>query len=477
MNQEDAQDNLVELSRNRWIFNALIGLYVVAPLPLGSNRPWAWGSLAGYTCLLLAAWLFAWMRGSMPLSPALRERPAKVAVGLLVLVVAWIFCQTLPLSPTWVKSLSPHTFELYQVARDAVPAVKESMPLSLDSDATFAAGIRSLFLTAMFLLLVQCLDCRRRLKVFCFAIVVSGFFQAVYGSFTALSGIAYPFVGQGVATGTFVNRNHLAGYLEMALAMGMALLLMGSRHGGMQGGLRGMLKILLSKKALVRLMVIMMVAGLILTRSRMGNTAFFSSLLVTGSLAISISKYFRTRAFFLLLISVILVDILMLGQWFGLENVAERLRQTSMVSEHRDEVDIYVVPLAKDFWLTGAGAATFMHVFPAYAQEDLGVLYDHAHNDYLELYAELGIIGFVPLATFVVLGFCQSLCALQCEHRSHVRAIGFGGCMGIISLSIHSAVDFNLQIPANAMLFMAVIAIVYVAQCAHDNTVRGSEKS
>ena len=154
-------------------------------------------------------------------------------------------------------------------------------------------------------------------------------------------------------------------------------------------------------------MVIMMVAGLILTRSRMGNTAFFSSLLLTGLLAIVFSKHFRTTGDLVLLFSIVLVDVFLLGQWFGLEKVAERLRQTTLVSEQRDEVDIYVVPLVGDFWLTGAGAGSFMHVFPAYAEEDLGALYDHAHNDYLELLGELGVIGFVPLSAFQSWAFAK----------------------------------------------------------------------
>ena len=467
----------MEAGKNAGIFNALIAVYVISPLPLGSNRPWAWWALTGCGFLLLAFWVFAWMSGKMPLSPSLRERPAWVSVGLLSVLVAWIFFQILPLPPNWVEVLSPQAFKIYQATRAVVPDEGLFMPLSLDRDATFAAGMRSLFFLTMFLLLLQYIDSRSRLRAFCFAIVVSGFFQAVYGSFMALSGIAYPFVGQGVATGTFINRNHLEGYLEMALAFGMVLLLKRVRVGGAQGGLRGVLRIVLSEKALVRLMLIMMVAGLILSRSRMGNTSFFCSLLMTGILSVVVSRAFRTRAVFLLLSSIVLLDVLMLGQWFGLEKVAERLRQTSLATEQRDEVDIYAVPLVEDFWFTGAGGGGFMHIFPAYAQENFGVLYDHAHNDYFELLIELGVIGFLPLSLFVVLGFCQSLLSLKCVRHKHVRAVGFGSCMGIISLSIHSTVDFNLQIPANAMLFLAVIVIVYVVQHTSKNTPRFYEKS
>ena len=417
----------------------------------------------------------------MPLSPALRGRPGRAAVGLLVVVAAWMFCQTLPLPPAWVAVLSPQTVKLYQAARAVVPPEGLSLPLSVDREATLAAGLRSLFYLMVFLLLLQCLDSRRRLQMFCLAMVASGFFQSMYGSFTALSGADWlsflgKATGQGVATGTFVNRNHLAGYLEMALALGVAVLMMKGSHGETgQAGLRGVLRLMLSNKALVRLMLIMMVAGLILTRSRMGNTAFFSSLLLTGLLAVAFSPHFRTKRVCLLLASIVLVDIFMLGQWFGLEAVAQRLAQTSLATEQRDEVDIYAVPWVEDFWLTGAGAGSFIHVFPAYAETELGGLYDHAHNDYLELLGELGVIGFVPLSAFVVLGFCQAVRMLKCPRHSQARAVGFGSCMGIISMGLHSGVDFNLQIPANAMLFLAVIAIAYAAQQVNNNRGEGSE--
>ena len=467
--------------KNAPLFYALIGLYLAAPLPLGGNRAWAWLALAGCGFLLSAAWAYAWMSGRMPLSPALRGRPARAAVGLLLVVAAWMFCQTLPLPPAWVAALSPQTFKLYQAARAVVPPDGLPMPLSVDREATLAAGLRSLFFITVFLLLLQCLDSRRRVKMFCLAMVLSGFLQAVHGSFMALSGVDYLFflgkhTEQGVATGTFVNRNHLAGYLEMALAFGMSLLLMKGRRGASgPGRFRGAIRLMLSNKALIRLMLVIMVSGLILTRSRMGNTAFFSSLLLTGLLAVAFSPHFRTKRVCLLLASIVLVDIFMLGQWFGLEAVAHRLAQTSLATEQRDDVDIYAVPLVEDFWLTGAGAGSFIHVFPAYAEAELGALFDHAHNDYLELLGELGVIGFVPLSAFVVLGFCQAVRMLKCLRHTQARAVGFGSCMGIISMGLHSSVDFNLQIPANAMLFLAVIAIAYSVQQVSNNSSEGSE--
>src|SRR5207248_2416144 len=91
--------------------------------------------------------------------------------------------------------------------------------------------------------------------------------------------------GPGVATGTFINRNHLAGYLEMCLAAGVGLMLAelsSSRAASWRDSARHLLRTLLGNKARVRLALVVMVTGLVLTRSRMGNTAFFASLTSVG---------------------------------------------------------------------------------------------------------------------------------------------------------------------------------------------------
>src|ERR1019366_4217210 len=119
-------------------------------------------------------------------------------------------------------------------------------------------------------------------------IILGGLFQAAYGSLMTLSGLEYGFFihrESGVATGTFINRNHLAGYLEMCLAAGVGLMLAelsSTSAAGWRDSARRLLRTLLSNKARVRLALVVMVTGLVLTRSRMGNVAFFASLTGVG---------------------------------------------------------------------------------------------------------------------------------------------------------------------------------------------------
>jgi O-antigen ligase len=215
-----------------------------------------------------------------------------------------------------------------------------------------------------------------------------------------------------------------------------------------------------------------MVIGLILSRSRMGNAAFFNSLLITGLFACGVSSSFRRPGVYVLLISLVVIDIFLLGRWFGLEKVVERLEQTSLATEGRDDVLYYAVPMLKDFIWTGTGAGTFYYVFPQYAGEPQMSGYDHAHNDYLELLSDLGVIGFSALVGVVLLSLWQAIKALRHPRSSFVRGMGFAGFMGMLSLLIHSAVDFNLQIPANAMLFIAMLALPTIALSVDSKTIR-----
>jgi len=203
----------------------------------------------------------------------------------------------------------------------------------------------------------------------------------------------------------------------------------------------------------------------------MGNGAFFNSLLITGFIAIAASTAFRKTGVYLLLLSIIAIDVFLLGSWFGLEKVVQRMEQTSIASEERDDVDQGLLPMIDDFNWLGSGAGTFRYVFPVYVNGDYGGL-DHAHNDYLELLSDLGYLGFSFLAGLVSISLWQALKALRYRQSSFVRGMGFAGLMGTLSLLIHSSVDFNLQIPANAMLFIAMLAIPTIALSVDKNQLK-----
>ena len=149
-----------------------------------------------------------------------------------------------------------------------------------------------------------------------------------------LSGLEYGFFiqkesGVGVATGTFINRNHLAGYLELCLAVGIGLMLSGlsSRTGrDWRDSARHLLRTLLSSKALIRLALVVMVIGLVLTHSRMGNMAFFLSLTLAGAFYLLVVRQI-TRASIGFFVSLLVIDLFVVGNFLVLRNLRSEGRE------------------------------------------------------------------------------------------------------------------------------------------------------
>jgi O-antigen ligase len=454
---------------------------------LGGNRGWALLALSGLSFLLLAVYLM------LAVSEAIRTRLAPrisgidLGAGLILLTALWLFIQAeikLPLAT--LSLIAPVNADFYATAFKILqlehPPATAS--ISLDAGATEDRAMLTLSCFCILYLMGELITTRKRLQIFCYTIVLSGCFQAIYGVMMVLTGTEYLFLTPkttyfGNATGTFVNRNHLAGYLEMTLAVGVGLLL-GLRDKPAAATfdflriIRMISQILLSQIAIVRVMLILMVIGLIMTHSRMGNAAFFNALLITGGIAMISSNKFRKPGFYAILISIILLDILILGSVFDISQVVDRMENTGLNTETRDEVVKYGLTMLPDFWLTGSGAGTFAYVFPYYAKQYFGVFYDFAHNDYLQIFLEFGLLGMLPLVSYTVLGLIRGGIILRSGQSGLVRGMGFTAVMAGISLIIHSAVDFNLQIPANIVLFVAVLRLPWLAAKLPEVRIRQS---
>jgi O-antigen ligase len=360
----------------------------------------------------------------------------------------------------------------WTVATDAGPArgplADGWQPLSLDVHATLAAWLKGLAYAGVLVLVLALVENRRRLRTLATTLILAAVFQGMLASVQVLSGWEFLFVEhKGVAHGTFVNRNHLAGFLEMSLALGIGLLIASMTEGGVRRNwrqrLRAWARLLLGPKARLRIYLAVMVITLVLTHSRMGNSAFFASMLVTGLLALLLFRN-SPRPVVVLIVSLVVIDTFIVGAWFGIEKVKQRLEETQLSSETRDEVDIYAWDLWGDFRLTGSGAGTFAAVFPRYRQPDVGInFYDHAHNDYLEILTESGLVGALPLGGSVFLSLGAALLAMRRRRDPLLRGMAFSAVMGLMALLIHSSVDFNLQIPANAALFMVLMGLPWLA--------------
>jgi len=142
----------------------------------------------------------------------------------------------------------------------------------------------------------------------------------------------------------------------------------------------------------------------------------------------------------------------------------QRIENTTEQSEDRDEVARYTLDMWKDYPVLGAGLGSFQVVFPRYSREATSTgLYTHAHNDYLQLAAETGVIGIALLGLMVLMSFIAALRAQYLRQDPVMRGISFAAIMGTIALMMHSAVDFSLHMPANALTFMVLLGFGWLS--------------
>ncbi len=495
------------------LYIALLVLVVYLPIPLGSNRIWAWAPMEIMVFLLAAIWLWAYARGRVEIADVFRK-----ARPVLIVFALWLgfgLFQILPLPHSVIKVLSPNAAELYEKAYlapalsgKALNAASHRFPsaslrvtladggafprvsplitttgsqtltpkilmsqddlapfpwhsLSLDPGASLAAWLKSCAYVLLFGLTLLLVDSRSRLRTFAYVILFAGLAEAAYGSLRALS-------EGGVASGTFTNRNHFAAYLVMCLSVGIGLLIASagepSIHRSWRNRIRNIAALVLSHKAPVRIFLAIMVMALVLTHSRMGNTAFFAGMLIAGVLALALFKG-SSRPVTILIASLVVIDLVIIGSWIGIDRVTQRIAETTLATETRDEVSIHSLEAWRDYPLFGTGAGSYYGVFPRYREADVGgAFFAHAHNDYVEFLTESGLVGTGLLGMATVRSLWSALIAQRKRRDILMRGVGFASTMAIVAMLIHATVEFNLQIPANAATFMLLLAMAWLAR-------------
>ena len=122
----------------------------------------------------------------------------------------------------------------------------------------------------------------------------------------------------------------------------------------------------------------------------------------------------------------------------------------------------FTLKIISDFPLVGSGLGTYASVFLAYDNRGRLSIYSHAHNDYLEYLSDLGIIGLLLLLGAVLFIIIKAFSVWRTRGHPEVKGLALGGIVAVINILIHSITDFNLQIPANMLLFTVILSLTIV---------------
>ncbi|SRR6266853_17063 len=441
-----------------WRAIALLVLTSWGALAFGAVYPWAYFPL--YAACTAAG-----------LVMLLQRRPAgafdvPLACGLLLLGVA-IGLQLIPISSGTIRWLSPETHAFLQRYVVGYPSAVERHPLSIEPTAT----IRALLALGAFSILL--LGAGRALtdgdtRRFARGIAVLGAVMALAGVIQKAmwNGKIYGFwtpQQAGDSFGPFVNRNHFAGWMLMALPLVIGYfcgrIALGMRE--VKPGWRNRVIWFASADASTTILAgsaaLLMALALVLTMSRSGAIGLLVALVVSG---VFVTRR-QTTASRRTVVAVYLMFVAFFVVWWvGIDRLANRFTEAGPVGLNgRLGIWSDTWQIATRYLIFGTGLNTFGTATLFYQTTDLARHWAQAHNDYLQLISEGGILLSIPVALVSLALFWRIVRRFTERPGDANHWIRIGAVTGILAIAFQEAVDFSLQMPGNAALLVILLAI------------------
>jgi len=326
--------------------------------------------------------------------------------------------------------------------------------------ATFSAALLYCTYGLLAFLAVQCLLRTSQLKILAWIFSAYGFAIAGFALVQGIVGngkLYWLRVPQtnGWIYGPYVNHNHYAGLMEILTPIPLVISLMGGISG--------------RSRALALSAAAVMASTIFLSGSRGGMAAFVSQMILLAAFLLKRRKKW-TAPFAL---SGFLALSLILLLWLGGGDLAERLtsahNHTELSSDTRLTIDRDAMKIFAQRPLLGWGLGVFGVIYPSYSSLSTNLQVGMAHNDYLQLLVEMGAVGFAIALWFLAVLFRSTLRKLNHLQSGTNAAVTLAALLGVSGILVHSFVDFNLQVPANAAMFYVLCVIAAMKPCSSRN--------
>jgi O-antigen ligase len=423
---------------DRAIAGGLLVALIFTVLAFGANEAWSVGLFELLIALLLLLWAVKWVK----------EKEVKITLP----VVIW------PLAGLCALGLA------------------QALGLSLDREATRGTTTAIFFMLAACVIAANFFATRERASLLVNVLVVFGMALAVFALvqyFTFEGKIYWVRPTTATAFGPFPNRNHYAGFIEMLAPLPFALIAARAvrRQSWLFYGFAGVLMALSVFVSLSRGGMMSVVAGIAFVAMLSNRVKPKRAVRQVRDAVLVPSRWQRALLLGKRLggAAVIAITIVAGVFWIGAEGLINRAAESidAIKSEADTPGELFSrQEIWKDTWkmvrahpLTGIGLGAYKTIFPNYARHDGMYVVDYAHNDYLQTLSDGGIIAGALALWFIVLLGRAVWRATQAEDPLEA-GLALGGGAGLFALLVHSAFDFNLQIPSNALLFVFLSAMV-----------------
>jgi hypothetical protein len=444
-----------------WFGAGLVLAIAWGALAFGAVYPWAYWPLI-FLCLVLGLWGVS--AGRAWHDP--RTRRLAIVLGITGLAIA---AQLVALPYSVLSRVSPGVerfLRQYMVAYH--PASLHS--LSIAPEATFVAlvlfvglavlligTIRSIRFAGLEWLVGQLMGLGAALAVL--GVVQQAFLDKddplVYGFWQPSYGAA-PY-------GPFINKNHFAGWMVMTLPLiaAYAYVLFHQakrpRAGGFGGWTRWLVSVDASRFVLVSAVGLAMSLTVVLTGSRSGILSLTVAFGVLGYAMWRSAGASRRRWMVPAYLGLIVVGAL---AWGGIDTLASRFANAPVEAEGRLSAWRDSGAILRQFPVFGTGLGTYGHAMLVYQTSTRASMYAQAHNDYIQLAVEGGFLVGVPaivLAVMIGKGIRRRLTSGEDDYLTHW--LRMGAVAGIVGIATQSFVEFSLQMPGNAVLFVVLLAL------------------
>lgn len=433
---------------DRAVFVCLLGLIVLVVIPYGVVDPWWEAAFECAVFVLTALWIFEGLLGDS-------WRLSKLFILLpMIVITLYAFAQTVPL-PSGIGRLTPqHT-------------------LTIDRYQTWLTATKTLALTIFLGLLLIHTSTPKRLRWLVRVVIGVGLGSALFGILRQVlqspdspAGFVLPFLFYGTGYGQFISANPFAYLMEMPFGILAGLVLA-------RGVPRDRLLIYLA-------IGIPIWTALVLSNSRggiLGLSCLFIFVLFMSLNWYSAEKLSQSGrqnkwlAFLgsrlIRLVAVVLIaGTLIAGVlWMGGENLAVKLAKrdssagaASLDLSRRDIWRSSWILIKKNPW-TGVGFGTYFLAIPEYQTDSGRIKLEEAHNDYLDLAVNGGAVAVVLALWFVALIIWRARISLR-SGDVYRRAASLGAAAGILSVAVHSWVDFGLQLTGIAVVCAGLVVIL-----------------
>ncbi|MGO1119641.1 O-antigen ligase family protein [Rhodovibrionaceae bacterium A322] len=459
-----------------FLYWLLLFTVALAPLPLGSNRPYAWSLLALLIGFQLIAWGLMVQSRRMPLTLHRRHwLPIAVPFGLFC---AWVVVQ----NASWTPEAWHHPFW-----QEASAALNEPLvgAMGLTPDDAMTTLLRILTYAGVFWLAVAYGRDETRARQSLLMVVLAVSAYALYGLFNYINGFErilwYEKWAYGdYLTSTFVNKNSYATYAGLGLLTAVGLFAYDMRRR-VSRGLPFHLKVVRFLDSLNGWtwlsisMIVLIGASLVLTGSKGGIVSTFVALFVLLLFSPWKGELSRKKTLFRGLVAFVVTFAAIAVVIKGMSVLGDQ--SNGVLLDYRVAAQKVSIEAIMDAPLTGHGLGSYADVFNYYRNLEFGTslatLY-RAHNSYLELAIEVGLPA--ALLLFFSLFWMVLLCLQGLAQRHHNRLYPLMGIVVTVLVAVHAVLDFSMQMPGVAVTYFLIMGVAVAQSRSSQHSSNGKQR-